>query len=88
MRNADWSEPDEPLDPLERSYLDANCGHCHNPFGPAAATGFWLNARSDSLRPLGLCKPPIAVGQGMGGRRCEIVPGQPVALHLGVSDGR
>ena len=76
-RNADWSSPGEPLAGLARSYLDANCGHCHNPAGRADTTGLWLNAHHDTLRRLGLCKPPIAAGQGTGGRRYSIVPGQP-----------
>ena len=81
-RNADWSNPDEPPAHLARSYLDANCGHCHNPTGRADTTGLWLNAHHDVLRRLGLCKPPIAAGQGTGGRRYSIVPGQPDASIL------
>ena len=33
-------------------------------------------------RALGLCKPPIAAGQGSGGRRFSIVPGEPEASIL------
>ena len=81
-RNADWVDTDESLAHMARSYLDANCGHCHNPVGRADTTGLWLNTHHDTLRRLGLCKPPIAAGQGTGGRRYSIVPGQPDASIL------
>ena len=81
-RNADWVDTDESLAHMARSYLDANCGHCHNPVGRADTTGLWLNTHHDTLRRLGLCKPPIAAGQGTGGRRYSIVPGRPDASIL------
>ena len=96
-RNADWQlggvEPSagehEGLAPrktstehLARSYLDANCGHCHNPESVVDTTGLWLDHGAHALRRMGACKPPIAAGRGTGGRRYSIVPGEPEASIL------
>ncbi len=66
---------DEPLDRRARSYLDINCGHCHSPKGAADTSGLHLDAATSGSRALGICKPPIAAGQGTGGRSYSIVPG-------------
>ena len=82
-QNANWTDREllgaqtDHLGHLARSYLDANCGHCHNPLGPANTTGLWLHQNAPSLRRLGLCKPPIAAGQGTGGHSYSITPGAP-----------
>lgn len=65
------------LDAKARAYLDINCGHCHNPKGAADTSGLLLDAATTSTRALGICKPPIAAGQGTGGRAYSIVPGSP-----------
>ncbi|NGY05721.1 parallel beta-helix domain-containing protein [Solimonas terrae] len=59
-----------------RSWLEANCQHCHNVSGFAASTGFYL----DSLRKVdttyGVCKRPTATGEeGSDNRRYDIHPG-------------
>ena len=61
------------------AYLDINCGHCHSPTGPADTSGLFLNA--GTLDPIrwGVCKAPIAAGQGTGGAQFGIVPGNPDA---------
>ncbi|XOV87052.1 MAG: SO2930 family diheme c-type cytochrome [Pseudomonadota bacterium] len=69
--------PDGPLDFQARSYLDINCGHCHNPVGPADTSGLFLHMAETEPRRLGVCKPPIASGGGSGGRLVSIWPGQP-----------
>ncbi|MGD8418241.1 MAG: SO2930 family diheme c-type cytochrome, partial [Pseudomonadales bacterium] len=74
--NAAFGGP-APVAEQARAYLDINCGHCHNPRGAADTSGLWLDAGTTSTRALGLCKPPIAAGQGTGGRAYSIVPGDP-----------
>ena len=55
---------------------DINCGHCHNPRGPAT-TALYLEASVPPDRNLGLCKPPVAAGRGTGDHYFDIVPGKP-----------
>jgi uncharacterized repeat protein (TIGR03806 family) len=74
--NAD-SHGDAGIDEKARAYLDANCGHCHNAKGAADTSGLLLDAVTTASRALGICKPPIAAGQGTGGRSYSIVPGEP-----------
>jgi len=73
-----------------RAYLDINCGHCHNPKGAADTSGLHLDAAATSTRALGICKPPIAAGQGTGGRTYSIVPGDPddsiIVFRMATSD--
>lgn len=76
-RNADWRDVSQSVDRRARAYLDINCGHCHGPRGPANTSGLWLDAGTmESLR-LGVCKPPVAAGQGTGDHMFDIVPGKP-----------
>ncbi|WP_186775381.1 SO2930 family diheme c-type cytochrome [Rubripirellula tenax] len=60
-----------------RAYLEVNCGHCHNPAGPARNSGLHLNAEADHPYRLGVFKTPVAAGKGTGGRLYAIVPGKP-----------
>ena len=44
-RNAHWRDTSQPLEARARAYLDVNCGHCHNPKGPADTTSLDLRRR-------------------------------------------
>jgi uncharacterized repeat protein (TIGR03806 family) len=65
------------LEERARAYLDVNCGHCHNPRGPADTSGLFLDAATTDRRRLGTCKPPVAAGRGSGNRLVSIDPGHP-----------
>ncbi len=66
-----------------RDYLDINCAHCHNPRAVQGVTSqLYLNADNTDPFRLGICKEPGSAGSGAGGRRFDIVPGQPDASIL------
>lgn len=75
--NALWQNDKEPLEKRARSYLDINCGNCHNPKGPANTSGFFLDIRETNPTALGIYKTPVAAGQGSGGFKYDILPGKP-----------
>ena len=60
-----------------RAYLDINCGHCHNPGGPAYTSGLYLNYEMQDKEHLGFCKTVVAAGRGTGGLQVDIKPGDP-----------
>lgn len=78
-RNARWGEPlpGEGLQASARSYLDANCSHCHNPAGPGRTSGLYLDPATPLGIAYGLCKQPVAAGKGSGDRLVDIHPGAP-----------
>ena len=88
--NVDWRDQKVSLNQRARSYLDINCGHCHSPTGPADTSGMFLNAATQDPTRWGVCKAPIAAGQGTGGAQFGIVPGDPdasiVSYRLGSVD--
>ena len=77
VRAPDWRDETASLDGRARAWLDINCGHCHSPRGPADTSGLYLDATSPVGPSLGLCKPPVAAGQGTGGFAHGIEPGKP-----------
>src|SRR5262249_34833132 len=64
------------LDARARSYLDANCGHCHNPNAAAEWSGLYLNWDNMDTGRLGNCKSPSSAGD-TGGLKYDVVPGDP-----------
>lgn len=68
---------DAPIDARARSYLDANCAHCHRPGGDGGPSGLVLLASEDHPATYGVCKSPVAAGPGAGGRLHDITPGEP-----------
>ncbi len=76
-RLADYRLHTAPVDARARAYLDSNCGHCHNPHGPASTSGMFLDISQNDPERLGIGKPPVAAGRGSGDRKFGIVPGRP-----------
>ena len=65
-----------PVDARGRSYLDANCGHCHNKTAAADWSGLELDWGPHSPGAMGVCKKPSSAGD-TGGHRFDVVPGNP-----------
>jgi uncharacterized repeat protein (TIGR03806 family) len=72
---------DAPLSDRARSYLDANCGHCHSLGGRATQSGMLLDFPNTdpagSQATWGVCKVPTSAGGATCGLTFDIVPGQP-----------
>lgn len=71
----DYSNPIFNLNQRARAYLDVNCGHCHNPKGPAKNSGLDLSINCTNDLALGIMKAPVAAGKGSGNLQYDIVPG-------------
>jgi uncharacterized repeat protein (TIGR03806 family) len=68
---------DADLDSRARSWMEANCAHCHQPGGDGGTSGLVLLASETHPTKIGICKGPVAAGPGSGGRFQDIVPGKP-----------
>lgn len=68
---------DAPLAQRARDYLHVNCAHCHRPGGGGGRSGLSLLRTEDEPHRFGVCKGPVAAGQGSGGLHHDIVPAQP-----------
>jgi uncharacterized repeat protein (TIGR03806 family) len=76
--NAKWDdEKSGTLNDRARAYLDINCGHCHNPNGPASTSGMFLDIHTTNRTALGILKTPVAAGRGSGNLKYAIDPGKP-----------
>ena len=73
----DWSNAQVDLHKRALSYLDMNCGHCHNLEGSAHTSGLFLKYTEKSPSRWGVKKSPVAAGKGSGGRSYDIVPQYP-----------
>jgi uncharacterized repeat protein (TIGR03806 family) len=60
-----------------RAWLDVNCAHCHNPTGTARTSGLDLRWEQADMAKIGVWKNPVAAGHGSGGRKYDVIPGQP-----------
>lgn len=65
------------LETRARSYLDANCAHCHSMGGTASATNLRLDFATTDWAQLGVCKSPVSAGPGSGQLLYDVVPGDP-----------
>jgi uncharacterized repeat protein (TIGR03806 family) len=73
-----WNDPASgTVEARARAYLDVNCGHCHNPSGPANTSGLWLHWQQPAGVNLGLGKRPTAAGRGSGSSEFAIAAGRP-----------
>jgi len=72
-----WDDDAASLEARARAYLDINCAHCHNPVGAADTSGLFLDQTTEVGPAFGVCKPPVAAGNGTGGRPVDIYPGKP-----------
>lgn len=76
-RTAVWNDARAPLEARAQAYLDANCGHCHNPQGMASNSGLFLQWEERDAAARGVGKRPVAAGRGSGNLEVDIAPGHP-----------
>jgi uncharacterized repeat protein (TIGR03806 family) len=73
-----WNDPSTGTEAERgRAYLEANCAHCHNPYGLADKAQ--LNFRADDMDPihLGICKVTLANSMESGGLTYDVAAGDP-----------
>jgi hypothetical protein len=84
---ADIAPPGDATTQAALGYFHANCGHCHNPQGLAAATGLFLDLRSNDRSVFDTGVYSTAIGQPLAefsypGYTTRIVPGVPAQTEI------
>ncbi len=73
-----WNDPKSgTVAARARAYLDVNCGHCHNPKGPASNSGLNLVWQENSEVARGIAKRPVAAGRASADLDFDVTPGHP-----------
>lgn len=67
----------DPFEDRARSYLHANCSHCHRPGGGGGLSGLVLLKWETEATKNGVCKGTVAAGAGTGSLQYDVVPGKP-----------
>lgn len=73
-----WDDHSLSLEKRSRAYLDVNCAHCHNLKGSANTSGLYLNYDNYDSTSYGVCKQPIAAGNGSEHGSYDISPSDPL----------
>lgn len=74
----DYHDKTQSIVSRAKSYLHANCAHCHSPRGRAKTSGLFLEfERDENSIEYGDCKPPVAAGRGAGELKYITHPGSP-----------
>jgi uncharacterized repeat protein (TIGR03806 family) len=72
-----WDSSFFSLEERARAYLDINCAHCHSEKGSANTSGLYLNFENKNPMSFGICKKPVASGNGSQGAPYDVTPGHP-----------
>ena len=73
----DYRDDSAPLHERALAYLEANCGHCHNPDGSGGTSGLHLEFHGTEGIDYGVCRRPVAAGGASGDLSYDIDPGKP-----------
>ena len=72
-----WESVSASFPERARAYLDANCAYCHSPKGSGNTSGLYLNLNNHDRVSSGVCKKPVASGNGSSGGNYDLSPGSP-----------